>query len=120
MPTIVVQAWVESERGWGCRPDGVSLHRSSSDREAFIAAYWATMPDTAPSCYARPGGPPSLMDVDDTVFTSVPSGAPEYGCRRPAPPTASLVFTAQKSRSETSAPVRLVWDADAFTKVPGS
>ena len=42
-PAVVV-TWTESERGWGCRPDGVSLHLTTADAAAFIKAYWDWMP----------------------------------------------------------------------------
>jgi hypothetical protein len=33
---VVYQSWLESERGWGVRPDGYSLHLSLGDRKRFI------------------------------------------------------------------------------------
>lgn len=55
---LICQQWEESERGWGCRPDGFSLHRTEADRKAFVEAYWARMPNRAPSEYSRPTGTP--------------------------------------------------------------
>lgn len=71
--TIVVQAWEESEKSWGIRPDGWSIHRSEEDRVAFIADYWAGMPDgpaqgagPAPNEYSRPRGS-YLFDLTDEL-----------------------------------------------------
>jgi hypothetical protein len=69
--TVVVQKWEESERGWGCRPDGYSLHLSEADRIAYIAAYWARMPGEVPDEYSRPDGAPYLADVDAKTYKAV-------------------------------------------------
>jgi hypothetical protein len=33
---VIRQEWEESERGWGCRPDGYSLHLDKEDRNTYI------------------------------------------------------------------------------------
>lgn len=71
MPTLIVQKWEESERGWGCRPDGYSLHLTEEDRVAYIKAYWDSMPDQAPSEYERPDGTPYLWDADAATAKKV-------------------------------------------------
>ena len=56
--------WTESERGWGQRPDGYSLHETQQDVSAYIAAYWAEEKaynlkhgiTGTPECYSRPDG----------------------------------------------------------------
>lgn len=63
---VVVQKWEESERGWGCRPDGYSLHLTEEDRKSFIAGYWAMMPKAVPDEYSRPNGTPYIADVEPT------------------------------------------------------
>jgi hypothetical protein len=68
---IIVQKWEESERGWGTRPDGYSLHLNDADREAFIADYWARMPRGVPDEYSRPDGTPYEATVDNEVFDEV-------------------------------------------------
>lgn len=65
MTTIARCAWQESERGWGCRDDGYSLHLSIKDCEEFIADYWANMPDTPPSTYSRPMTPRDIPTPDN-------------------------------------------------------
>lgn len=68
---VIVQKWEESERGWGTRPDGFSLHLSEADRQAYIEAYWAGMPDSTPDEYSRPDGKPYTALVDDKIFAKV-------------------------------------------------
>jgi hypothetical protein len=68
---VVVQKWEESERGWGTRPDGYSLHLTEKDREAFVKAYWKGMPSEAPDEYSRPDGTPYTTKVCTKHFTLV-------------------------------------------------
>ena len=69
--TVIVQTWEESERGWGTRPDGCSLHMSQSDREMFIKEYWAKMPKEIPDEYSRPSGEPYEAEVDDVTLKKI-------------------------------------------------
>lgn len=80
MPTVVVQKWEESERGWGTRPDGYSLHLNDADREAYIKAYWDHMPNTAPAEYSRPDATPYVADVEETVYRAVAKARTEGKC----------------------------------------
>ena len=61
--TVVVQKWEESERGWGVRPDGYSLHIDEAQRKRYIDAYRAEMPNTAPDEYSRLSGTPYAAEV---------------------------------------------------------
>lgn len=65
---VVCQLWEESERGWGCRPDGYSIHLNEDDCLAYILAYNETLPATAPHEYERPDGRPYLATVDVKTF----------------------------------------------------
>lgn len=71
--TVVVQKWEESERGWGTRPDGWTMHLSEEDRAAFVKAYYAKYnpPGPAPDCYTRVDGDPYLMDVNEETYKKV-------------------------------------------------
>lgn len=73
MTTVVhCQLWVESERGWGVRPDGSSLHATDEDRRAFIDRYWGTLPDGhAPDVYSRPDGKPFPVDIDEETLDRI-------------------------------------------------
>jgi hypothetical protein len=60
-----------SERGWGQRPDGYSLHLTESDRKQYIKDYWDKMPDEVQDEYSRPEGSPERIDVDETLHAQV-------------------------------------------------
>ena len=75
MATVVCQHWYESERGWGQRPDGVSLQLSEKDRVAYCEKYWeeekkrntsGKVPDkySIPDEYSKENGSPVLIDLD--------------------------------------------------------
>jgi hypothetical protein len=75
--TVVCQQWEESERGWGTRPDGYSLHLSEGEREAYVKDFWEAEaernnPSTeVPDEYSRPCGSPYLVDVSKTIYAQV-------------------------------------------------
>jgi len=48
--------WTESERGWGMRPDGISLHVDEAEMQRYIKDYWDGMPKETPHEYSRPEG----------------------------------------------------------------
>lgn len=68
MKTVVIQHWLETERGWGQRPDGVSLHLTNDDLKAFCKDYWDRMPAEVPAEYSKECGAPQLIDVEDYVY----------------------------------------------------
>lgn len=55
---IIYVSWEESERGWGTRPDGCSLHLDEQDYRVFLKEYWDRQPDEVPDEYSRPAGRP--------------------------------------------------------------
>lgn len=65
---VYCQRWVESERGWGVRPDGCSIHRTLADLKKFVEAYWKDMPVDAPDEYSRPEGEPIQVNVTESVY----------------------------------------------------
>ena len=68
---VMVQLWEESERGWGTRPDGYSLHLTEEARKSYIEDYWASMPDEVPDEYSRPCGSPYVASVNEKTFIKV-------------------------------------------------
>lgn len=76
---VLCQKWEESERGWGTRPDGYSLHLSEASRKQFISEYWSSMPDAVPDEYSRPDGTPYRCEVDTAVYKAVKKS--KNGCR---------------------------------------
>jgi len=70
MLAVVRVDWIESERGWGTRPDGYSLHATTKEAEHYINDYWSKMPDEVPDEYSRPGEP-RLVEVDEKTHEEV-------------------------------------------------
>lgn len=83
MNVVYCQIWEESERGWGTRPDGHSLHLTLADAEQFRKEYLDNQheyfkseqnlvgPDTGffvPDEYTRPYGEPYQARVSDELY----------------------------------------------------
>ena len=78
---VVVQKWEESERGWGTRPDGYSLHLTEEDRKKYIEEYTKGRdPHDVPDEYDRPDGTPYIAEVDAETFQAVVNS--KYGIRK--------------------------------------
>jgi len=70
---VVLQEWLESESGWGQRPDGYTVHLSVDDSKTFVENYWAEVrrrnpSGVTPECYSRPYGDPFVKDVEKGVY----------------------------------------------------
>ena len=81
MPVAVVQYWEESERGWGVRPDGLSLHKSMSDRDSYVKEQNDKLPKV-PDEHTRVSGDPKPVDVSDEVFAQI-DGIGKWFARMP-------------------------------------
>lgn len=73
---IVVQEWIESERGWGCRLDGYSIHLSEKDRTEFVNNFIAeerkrNPSEVVPDCYSRPNGNSFIKDVEGQTYEKI-------------------------------------------------
>jgi hypothetical protein len=68
---VLCQKWLESERGWGTRPDGYSLHVNEEDCKTFVKEYWDNMPDEVPEEYSKPDGTPYWCEVDEKTYEMV-------------------------------------------------
>lgn len=68
---IIKQDWEESERGWGTRPDGCTLHKTLADCKNYIDNYWEGMPEETPDEYDRPCGKPYLVLTSSDLYTKV-------------------------------------------------
>lgn len=64
------QEWVESERGWGVRHDGSTVHLTLDDRNAFVAGYNRTFNNqaSAPDCYTRAEGNAKQVSVSEEAY----------------------------------------------------
>lgn len=72
--TVVCQKWLESELGWGERPDGCSLHLTEEDRKLFCKEYWDYIHRTytkMPYEYSREDGHPKLIDIDHELYVQI-------------------------------------------------
>lgn len=70
--SVYAVEWTEFERGWGQRPDGVSLHKSKEDAEKYVKDYDKKHNNepTAPDCYSK-WSTPKLVEVDKKVHDEV-------------------------------------------------
>lgn len=68
---VICETWTESERGWGTRPDGVSLHLKEEDCKEYIKDYWNTMPDEIQDEYSRPDGNLRSVCVSDEIYEDI-------------------------------------------------
>lgn len=41
MEKMVIIEWTEYERGWGCRPDGCSIHADAQSAQSYVNAEYA-------------------------------------------------------------------------------
>jgi hypothetical protein len=72
---VVRQEWIESERGWGQRPDGFTIHLTDEDRQKYCQKfmddqdrYFKSSGESGiPECYSKPGGS-DLIDVDSKTY----------------------------------------------------
>jgi hypothetical protein len=66
---VVCQDWEESERGWGTRPDGFTLHLTEADRAAYVQGYYETFNNrpSAPDEYTRTSGKPRVVAVTEAM-----------------------------------------------------
>lgn len=68
---VLCQKWEESERGWGTRPDGYSLHPDATSLQRYIQSHWDRLPDEAPDEYERPDGTPYWCEVDVATYEKI-------------------------------------------------
>ena len=81
---FVCQFWEESERGWGVRPDGFSLHLSMADHAAYVKEHNDALPKGyVPDEYTRVSGSAHPIDLPAGVVRKIKghgtwfSGTPE-------------------------------------------
>lgn len=71
--TVFVQNWEESERGWGVRPDGFTVHVSREQRDEYVKWFNKTFNNesSAPDEYTRISGEPVEVAVDAKLFRRI-------------------------------------------------
>jgi hypothetical protein len=68
MNKVVLQFWEESERGWGVRPDGCSIHLDSNERNAYIQSIYDGRGSEVPDEYERTVGDELVAFIEDSLF----------------------------------------------------
>lgn len=71
MNKVSLQIWEESERGFGSRPDGCSIHIDSEARIKYIDSIYDLRGDSVPNIYDRVIGSELEAFVDDDLFKMV-------------------------------------------------
>ena len=86
--TVIGQNWEESERGWGCRPDGFTLHLTKECREAYIKAFLDRQkayndehlgPGLTPNEYTRVSGDLRVLSVSDEIYQKLMAAKDDHG-----------------------------------------
>jgi hypothetical protein len=69
MDQAFVYSWTERERGFGQRPDGLSVHVSEQEARNYVARHFASMPSEAPDEYEQPDSDiPFGVVLQDAAF----------------------------------------------------
>lgn len=79
MSIAFCQIWEESERGWGVRPDGYSLHLTLEDATNFRIEYMNNQSKYfkengvigVPDEYTRPYGNPKKVNIDEELYNQL-------------------------------------------------
>ena len=72
MNVVLLQYWEESERGWGVRPDGASIHFSTNDHKSYLNEIYNDRDSkNVPHEYDRVIGGPILVSVSDSIFDTI-------------------------------------------------
>ena len=71
MTKLICQKWEESERGWGVRPDGYSIHASMDNRDTYIRLHNDAMPEEIQDEYSRPSGTPYKFEATDEQWDAI-------------------------------------------------
>lgn len=70
--TVYGISWTEFERGWGCRPDGWSLHKSEEDVSKYLENYRKSLPKSAPDEYSTSDSEKGkLIIVSESLYRKV-------------------------------------------------
>lgn len=70
---VYLQYWEESERGWGVRPDGCSLHLDLPSHNNFIDLVYneRTFHHNVPDEYDRIVGQPIEVEISENLYNSL-------------------------------------------------
>ena len=65
------ESWTEFESGWGCRPDGYTLHLSKEHRDRYMESFYARQPKEVPREYSQPDNNLKPTAVEEDVYNQV-------------------------------------------------
>lgn len=70
---IVIQLWEESEKGWGVRPNGCTLHTNMIECRKYIVRIYNERDSKVevPNEYDKICGEPLYAQVDDNLYNRV-------------------------------------------------
>lgn len=69
MKEVFLQHWEESERGWGVRPDGCSIHLDQNSLHKYIdSIYSGRDENNVPHEYDRVIGDSIKVKVNDSIY----------------------------------------------------
>lgn len=71
MNKIILQLWEESERGFGIRPDGCSVHINSLERKRYIDSIYSNRSSEVPDEYEHIIGDEIVAFIEDGLFEHV-------------------------------------------------
>ena len=73
MNKVILQIWEESERGWGTRPDGCSMHIDLKERENYIQTIYNSRKSeiSIPDEYERIVGEGVEAFIEDDLYNLV-------------------------------------------------
>jgi len=67
-----LQYWEESERGWGVRSDGCSIHTSLDEHKKFIDQIYSKRdPNQVPDEYDRVVDEPFEVEISDALYNEM-------------------------------------------------
>lgn len=71
MNKVILQLWEESERGFGTRSDGCSIHIDFENRNKYIKSIYDSRCDEVPHIYERVIGSELEAFIDDELFKNL-------------------------------------------------
>jgi len=72
MKKVILQYWEESERGWGVRPDGCSIHHDIKSHGDYIKTIYEKRDcNFIPDEYDRIVGHPIEIEISESLFGQI-------------------------------------------------
>lgn len=101
MKRVLCQQWVEIKQGYGCQPDGYSLHLSRQHRDAFVEQHYYTTGDD--DSFVSAHGDAFVVEINDDTYDKLLDNFHDgtFGLWR-------------EGQSPEMASIRLSWDGDQY------